>query len=149
MIKDSCLVNSDILWDFFEGKILNFQCIRLPGWLWIHYFEFRKAQANIETHNQTLKTETPSSSDPDDRRNKKFDLTQFRELSIRKVYDSLHGISGKAIPLSNAVEIMAYCLVDGKVKQESVFETNLYNELVEQLRAMKARFSLKYLKKVK
>ena len=35
---------------------------------------------------------------------------------------------------------MAYCLVDGKVKQESLFEVNLYNELVEQLRKMKARF---------
>ena len=76
-------------------------------------------------------------------------MSLFRESSIRKVYDSLHGISGKAIPLSNAVEIMAYCLVDGKVKQESVFEVNLYNELVEQLRKMKARFSLKQSKKVR
>ena len=77
----------------------------------------------------------------EDEINKKFDLKLFRESSIRKVYDSLHGISGTAIPLSNAVEIMAYCLIDGKVKQESIFEVNLYNELVEQLRKMKARFS--------
>ena len=33
---------------------------------------------------------------------------------------------------------MAYCLVDGKVDQESVFETNLYNELLEQLKRMTA-----------
>ena len=65
-------------------------------------------------------------------------MKQFRKTSIRKVYDSLHGISDKAIPLSNAVEIMAYCLVDGKVEQESPFEMNLYNELVEQFKKMKA-----------
>ena len=67
-------------------------------------------------------------------------MKQFRESSIRRVYDSIHGISAKDIPLSNAVEIMAYCLIDGKVDQESGFETNLYNELVEQLREMKAGF---------
>ena len=33
---------------------------------------------------------------------------------------------------------MAYCLIDGKVEQESVFETNLYNELLDQLKQMKA-----------
>ena len=33
---------------------------------------------------------------------------------------------------------MAYCLIDGKVDQESKFETNLYNELLEQLKRMKA-----------
>ena len=69
-------------------------------------------------------------------------MKQFRKASIRKVYDSLHGISDEGIPLSNAVEIMAYCLVDGKVEQESDFETNLYNELLEQLKKMKDGFSL-------
>ena len=65
-------------------------------------------------------------------------MKQFRKSSIRKVYDSLHGISNAKTPLSNSVEIMAYCLVDGKVEQESSFETKLYNDLVEQLRDMKA-----------
>ena len=65
-------------------------------------------------------------------------MKQFRKDSIRKFYDSLHGISSENIPLTNAVEIMAYCLIDGKVEQESVFETNLYNELLEQLKQMKA-----------
>lgn len=69
-------------------------------------------------------------------------MKQFRKASIRTIYDSLHGISDDAIPLSNAVEIMAYCLVDGKVEQESEFETDLYTELVEQLRDMKAGFKI-------
>ena len=56
------------------------------------------------------------------------------------MYDALHGISNTAGPLSNAVEIMAYCLVDGKVDQESEFETNLYNNLVKQFEKMKASF---------
>ena len=33
---------------------------------------------------------------------------------------------------------MAYCLIDGKVEQESVFETNLYNQLLKQLKSLKA-----------
>ena len=89
------------------------------------YFEYWKAQENFEAET-----------------NKKFDLKLFRKGSIGKVYDSLHGISNDAVPLSNAVEIMAYCLLDGKVEQESEFETNLYNELVEQLREMKAGLKL-------
>ena len=56
------------------------------------------------------------------------------------MYDALHGISNSTVPLSNAVEIMAYCLVDGKVDQESEFETNLYNNLEKQFEKMKAGF---------
>ena len=70
--------------------------------------------------------------------NKKFALKQFRKTSIRIVYDSLHGLSNEAIPLSNAIEIMAYCLIDGKVDQDSAFEANLYDKLIEQLKEMKA-----------
>ena len=68
-------------------------------------------------------------------------MKKFRKSSIRKVYDSLHGISNKAIPLANAVEIMAYCLIDGKVEQKSSFETKLYNNLVEQFKKMKDGFA--------
>ena len=68
-------------------------------------------------------------------------MKKFRKTSIRKVYDSLHGISDDAVPFSNAVEIIAYCLIDGKVEQGSSFETNLYNDLVEQLRKIKADLS--------
>ena len=87
------------------------------------YFEYCKAQENFETET-----------------NKKLVLKLFRKASIGKVYDSLYGISYNKIPLSNAVEIMAYCLFDGKVEQESEYETNLYKQLVEQLRDMKADF---------
>ena len=63
-----------------------------------------------------------------------FDLKAFRKRSIRKVYDSLHGISTDVVELSEAVEILAYCLMDGKVDQKSSFETCLYNDLLEQLK---------------
>ena len=63
-------------------------------------------------------------------------------MSIRKVYDCLHGISTDGIPLSNAIEIMAYCMVDGKLEQDSEFEINLYNDLVEQLKSMKTGFEI-------
>ena len=87
--------------------------------------KYQKAQENFE-----------------DETNRKFNLKQFRKLSIRKVFDSLHGISDESVPISNAVEIIAYCLVDGKVDQDSEFETDLYNELVKQLRGMKAGFMI-------
>ena len=69
-----------------------------------------------------------------------FDLKTFRKCSIKKVYDSLHGISTDYVELSEAVEIMAYCLIDGKVDQRSVFETKLYYSLLGQLKNMKDSF---------
>ena len=78
----------------------------------------------------------------DEKENKKFDLKQFRKASIRYFFDSLHGISNENIPLSNAIEIMAYCLIDGKVDQESKFEADLYDELIAQLKEMKEGFRL-------
>ena len=74
------------------------------------------------------------------KKNKIFDLKQFRQCSIKKVYDSLHGISRDYVELAEIVEIMAYCLIDGKVDQKSVFETRLYNDLLEQLKNDKERF---------
>ena len=50
------------------------------------------------------------------------------------MYDSLHGISTDRVELSEAVEILAYCLMDGKVEQKSLFETYLYNDLLGQLK---------------
>ena len=96
--------------------VLKFSCWSIT----VRNFEYLKAQENFV-----------------DKENRKFNLKQFRKTSIRKIFDSLHGISEESIPLSNAVEIMAYCLFDGKVEQDSVFETNLYNELVAQLKEMK------------
>ena len=56
-----------------------------------------------------------------------------------KVYDSLHGISTDVVELSEAVEILAYCLMDGKVDQKSSFESCLYNDLLEQLKNNEVR----------
>ena len=122
-VHEWCLYHSDILLSFFEGKLFKIlYCVCVCFEL---IFEYLKAQENFE-----------------DEANRKFNLKKFRKMSIRKVFDSLHGITDKSIPLSNAVEIMAYCLVDGKVDQDSEFETDLYNELVEQLREMKAGFMM-------
>ena len=111
------------LWFFWRNIFWYTVAVRFLPYKAI--FECTKARKNFENQE-----------------NKKFILKQFRKASIRKVYDSLHGISSEGIPLTNAVEIMAYCLFDGKVDQESVFETNLYNELLEQMKR-KAGFTLK------
>ena len=36
--------------------------------------------------------------------------------------------------LSDALEILAYCLYDGKVDQKSEFETELYNDLLSKVK---------------
>ena len=69
--------------------------------------------------------------------NKEFNLRKFRKSSIQKVYDSLHGISNERVDLTEAIEIMAYCLDDGKIELDSEFETELYTSLLEQLDKMK------------
>ena len=76
----------------------------------------------------------------DSEKNKVFDLKFFRECSIKKVYDSLYGISTDRVDLSEAVEILAYCLIDGKVDQNSLFETYLYDDLLEQLKKDKVNW---------
>ena len=54
----------------------------------------------------------------------------------------MHGISSDNVEIDEAVEIMAYTLADGKVEQESMFETRLYNDLLEQLENDKVLKSL-------
>ena len=61
-------------------------------------------------------------------------MTFFRKCSIKKVYDAHYGISTDGVEFSEAVEILAYCLMDGKVDQKSLFETYLYNDLLGQLK---------------
>ena len=61
-------------------------------------------------------------------------LKQFRQCSIKKVFDSMHGMSKDHVELSEVVEIMAYCLADGKIDQKPAFETRLYNDLLDQLK---------------
>ena len=41
----------------------------------------------------------------------------------------MHGISTENIQISEAAEILVYCLMDGKVDQKSAFECQLYEEL--------------------
>ena len=72
-----------------------------------------------------------------------FDLKWFRQCSVKKVYDSHHGISTDGVELSEAVEILAYCLMDGKVDQKSLFETYLYNDLLGQLKNDKVNSFMK------
>ena len=60
-------------------------------------------------------------------------MTMFRKCSIQKVYDSMHGISTENVQISEAVEIMVYCLMDGKVDQKSTFECQLYEQLHDQM----------------
>ena len=51
--------------------------------------------------------------------------------SLQSYYSNFHPHSVKT---SEALEIIAYCLFDGKVDQKSKLETDLYNDLVEQLK---------------
>ena len=132
-VHEWCLYQSDFLLSFFEGPLFN-KAVRASIIIWslencnpARNCEYRKAQGNFDGESKK----------------RKFILKQFRKTSIQKVYDSLHGISNEAVPISNAVEMMAYCLIDGKVEQGSVFETNLYNDLVKQLIEMKDGFTVK------
>ena len=45
----------------------------------------------------------------------------------------MHGISTENVQISEAVEIMVYCLMDGKVDQKSTFESQLYEQLHDQM----------------
>ena len=93
---------------------------------------------------------------------KRFDLTLFRKETIQIVFNSLHGINNEkardatisirlnmftfidillhiihslnVVKLSDALEILAYCLYDGKVDQKSEFETDLYNDLLSKVK---------------
>jgi len=64
----------------------------------------------------------------------------FRKRSMKIIYDVLHGISIENIQLSEAVEIMTYCVVNGEVDQKFKFECRLYEDLLEQFMNMKVCF---------
>ena len=64
----------------------------------------------------------------------------FRKRSMKHLYDVLHGISKENIKLSQIVEIMAYCVINGEVDKKSNFECRLYEDLLEQLTNMKVGF---------
>ena len=50
------------------------------------------------------------------------------KLKIVRLSQSIDNVS-----LTNALEIIKYCLYDGKVDQGSTFETKLYKSLVTQI----------------
>lgn len=120
-----CLHNSDFLLTMHKGKLKIDQSwfnigLKKPSEILSKFsdnFESFKARKNFKGKDR-----------------KTFDLREFRRAPIRIVYDSLHGISTDVVELSEAVEILAYCMMDGKVDQKSSFETCLYNDLVEQLK---------------
>ena len=64
----------------------------------------------------------------------------FRKRSMKIIYDVRHGISKESIQLSEAVEIMAHCVINGEVDQKSKFECCLYEDLLEQFMNMKVCF---------
>ena len=67
-------------------------------------------------------------------------LKQFLQRSIKRVFDSMHGISSDYVEIDELVEIMAYTLADGKIEQKSMFETRLYNDSLMQLKTDKEWF---------
>ena len=71
----------------------------------------------------------------------------FRKRSMKIIYDVRHGISKESIQLSEAVEIMAHCVINGEVDQKSKFECCLYEDLLEQFMNMKVCFHALNLKK--
>ena len=68
------------------------------------------------------------------------DVTMFRKRSMKNFYDALHGITKANIQLSDVVEIMAHCVINGEVDKDSKFESRLYDNLLEQLTNMKVSF---------
>jgi len=88
-------------------------------------------------HSDILLTLHQARKNFEEKNNKTFDLKKFCKAPIRIVFDALHGISTDYVKLPEALEIMAYCLYDGKVDQQSEFETSLYNSLLDQLKEMK------------
>ena len=99
--------------------------------------------------------------------NNAIDLREFRKGPIQKVYFACCGITSvrdlscinyasklacmkyvkhndvdplKDVDLSDAFEIIEYCLYEGKVDLESDFETNLYKSLITQINEIQDSF---------
>ena len=69
--------------------------------------------------------------------NKVFDYSKFRYVTIRKIFDYLHGVDLKDIELSIGIEIIAWANFEGQVDQKSDTETVIFNEFSKQLKAFK------------
>ena len=66
---------------------------------------------------------------------------------MKIIYDVLHGISKESIQLSEAIEMITHCVINGEVDQKSKFECRLYEDLLEQFMNMKVCFHALNLKK--
>ena len=69
--------------------------------------------------------------------NKVFDYSKFRYVTIRQIFDYLHGVDLKDIELSIGIEIIAWANFEGQVDQKSDTETVIFNEFSKQLKAFK------------
>ena len=69
--------------------------------------------------------------------NKVFDYSKFRYVTIRKIFDFLHGVDFEDVELSIGLEILAWTNFDGQVDQKSDTETVIFNEFSKQLKAFK------------
>ena len=69
--------------------------------------------------------------------NKVFDYSKFGYVTIRKIFDFLHGVDFEDVELSIGLEILAWTNFDGQVDQKSDTETFIFNEFSKQLKAFK------------
>ena len=74
-----------------------------------------------------------SEKDFEDVQNRTLDLNVFRKDSMRKVFDTLHGIPNE-IEIPTAVEIISFCFYKNKIKEGSKFEKSLYKQLIRQIK---------------
>ena len=66
--------------------------------------------------------------------NKIFDYSKFRYVTIRKIFDFLHGVDFEDVELSIGLEILAWTNFDGQVDQKSDTETLIFSEFSKQLK---------------
>ena len=69
-----------------------------------------------------------------------LDYSKFRYVTIRTIFDYLHGVDLKDVELSVGIEILAWTNFDGQVDQNSDIETEIFDEFTKQLRAFKVSF---------
>ena len=77
--------------------------------------------------------------------NKIFDYSKFRYVTIRKIFDFLHGVDFEDVELSIGIEILAWTNFDGQVDQKSDTETLIFNEFSKQLKEKVLNTIFKYM----
>ena len=66
-----------------------------------------------------------------------LDYSKFRYITIRTIFDFLHGVDFEDVELSVGIEILAWTNFDGQLDQKSDTETEIFNEFAKQLKAFK------------